>query len=262
MIARRAARIVSAAACGVVIALLGATAARADAVRDQQWALGFLKVSELHAISQGAGITIAVVDSGVDARHPDLARNVVKGTDVSRGGDGSTADVSGHGTAVAALIAGHGHGSGNSAGILGIAPAAKIVPVRVHQANVPFGHPDDVANGIVAAADAGAKVICVASAGSSTPGLERAIAYAHTKDSLVVAGVGNTDFTKSIAWPAAYPTVVAVAGVNRSGQISAISARGSDYAGIAVAAPSDDVVSALPGGRYAANTEQATPPHW
>jgi type VII secretion-associated serine protease mycosin len=239
-----------AALAGVLVTLAIGVPARADAVRDQQWSLGVLKVAEAHAINQGEGVTVAVVDSGVDAGHPDLTGNVLKGIDVSRGGDGTTADRTGHGTAIASLIAGHGHGRGGSAGILGVAPKAKILPVRIFPARGAL-HPDDAAHGIVAAVDAGATVICIASSGSTTPKLEAAVAYAVNKQALIVAAAGSTETVTGVTWPARYPTTIAVAGTHRSGQASENSPRGDE---IEVAAPGDEIVSATLGGGYATNS--------
>src|SRR5262249_48452583 len=103
----------------------------ADGIRDQQWHLGFLRVAEAHRYSQGAGVVVAVVDTGVDATHPDLTGSILPGADVRPGasGNGQT-DTDGHGTAMAGLIVAHGHGPGNSAGVLGLAPQAKVLPVR------------------------------------------------------------------------------------------------------------------------------------
>src|SRR6266508_4890869 len=103
--------------------------AYADSIRDRQWYLTYLKADQLHKITQGAGVTVAVIDSGVDGHHPDLAGNVLQGKDFIKPGTGWT-DTDGHGTAIASLIAGHGHGPGHHDGILGLAPAAKILPVR------------------------------------------------------------------------------------------------------------------------------------
>src|SRR5262249_38709902 len=103
----------------------------ADGVRDQEWHLGFLRVAEAHRYSQGAGVIVAVVDTGVDATHPDLTGSILPGADVRPGasGNGQT-DTDSHGTSMAGLIVAHGHGPGNSAGVLGIAPQAKVLPVR------------------------------------------------------------------------------------------------------------------------------------
>nr|BFE76293.1 hypothetical protein GCM10020092_095940 [Actinoplanes digitatis] len=100
--------------------------AHADQYRDQQWYLKSLRVQEAHRSTKGAGITVAVIDSGVWAAHPDLKGAVLPGFDVLGKGDGRD-DLEGHGTQMAGVIASRGRSGGN--GVLGIAPAAKILPV-------------------------------------------------------------------------------------------------------------------------------------
>jgi type VII secretion-associated serine protease mycosin len=249
--------------CGLLLALGTAVPANADATRDQQWSLAFLKAADLAKVGQGEGVTVAVVDTGVDANHPDLKGSVLKGIDKSRSPDGTTTDRVGHGTIVASLIAGHGHGAGNRDGVIGIAPKAKILPIRVGN-QLGIGHPDDLAEGIVAAVDANVKIICVALAGSSSDLLARSVAYAGTKGVLIIAGIGNKPEYDVVNYPAAYPGVLAVAGVDREGQISKVSPTAIDEVygkgQITLAAPSDDIVAAIPGGRYntATGTSNAT----
>ncbi len=94
------------------------------AVDIDQWHLDFLRAAEAHAISQGEGVTVAVIDTGVDASHPDLAGSVVPGFNPDGvGAPDGRSDTNGHGTAMAGLIAGHGT-------CRGIAPKAKIMPIR------------------------------------------------------------------------------------------------------------------------------------
>jgi type VII secretion-associated serine protease mycosin len=243
----------SAVLCGLALAISTADPAAADSTRDQQWSLEFMKAAELAKVSQGEGVTVAVVDTGVDANHPDLAGSVLKGLDASREPDGRTDDFTGHGTAMASLIAGHGHGRGNADGVLGIAPKAKILPVRVGP-RTGNGHPDELADGILAAVEGGAKVICVAAAGGATDNLQAAMVYALYKGAIVIAGVGNSSDVPEIAWPAAYPGVVAVAGVQRDGTISPISVKANYGGKIILAAPSDDIVAARLKGGYATAT--------
>ncbi|GAA3230663.1 S8 family serine peptidase [Dactylosporangium siamense] len=250
---QRSSRALSAVLCGLALAISTADPAAADSIRNQQWSLEYLKAAELATVSQGEGVTVAVVDTGVDANHPDLTGSVLKGLDASREPDGRTDDFTGHGTAMASLIAGHGHGRGNADGVLGIAPKAKILPVRVGP-RTGNGHPDELANGILAAVEAGAKVICVAAAGGATDNLQAAMAYGLYKGAIIIAGVGNTSDVPEIAWPAAYPGVVAVAGVQRDGTISTISAKGNYGGKITLAAPSDDIVSARLKGGYDTST--------
>ncbi|MFD5763532.1 S8 family serine peptidase, partial [Streptomyces sp. NPDC127044] len=114
------------------LALLPSTAAHADGIRAQQWALDAMHTQQAWRTTKGQGITVAVLDTGVDDQHPDLAGNVLTGKDMvgfgAQRGDRAWAR---HGTAMAGIIAGHGHGVGNGDGVLGIAPEARILPVRV-----------------------------------------------------------------------------------------------------------------------------------
>src|SRR5262245_34844618 len=93
--------------------------AGADRIRDRQWHVGYLNLARAHELSQGEGITIAVIDTGVDGTHPDLEGNVLPGLDADAVVDGGEPgdgwnDPDGHGTGMAGLIAAHGHGPGNA----------------------------------------------------------------------------------------------------------------------------------------------------
>jgi len=95
--------------------------ASADEVRDAQWPLTVYDAEKVWKASQGEGVTVAVVDSGVVASHPDLLGQVLPGKDFSGDGDPHK-DEDGHGTGMASLIAGHGHGVNGSSGVVGLAP--------------------------------------------------------------------------------------------------------------------------------------------
>ncbi|MBN1171904.1 MAG: S8 family serine peptidase [Micromonosporaceae bacterium] len=233
--------------CGLVTA--PGSPARADAVRDAQWHLGFLNVSQLHAITQGEGITVAVLDTGVDQTQPDLAGSVLPGrSGVTEGQDGRT-DPDGHGTRVSSLIAGHGHGSGGASGILGLAPKAKILPYTIYETDDPKGMKAAVraAEGIVWAVQQGADVICIASAGGGTPQEEEAITYTLARGVPIIAGVSNLPETTT-GFPAAYRGVVAVSSVNRQGDFASEVSVTSDS--IQLSAPGANIPAPKPGGGY------------
>jgi subtilisin family serine protease len=243
-------RTLGAVACGVLLALvLPAVPVRADQTRDQQWVLPFLETDDLHRISKGEGVTVAIVSDGVDADHPDLRGNVTQAIDRRERGWSRGAR---HGTALAGLVAGHGHGPDRSAGILGITPKAKILPVRVdtYRGAAPGG---DNGNGIEAAVDKGADVVLVGDSGPVGPATSTSLDYAVAHDVLVVMPVGDRD---RMVWWAPYSTVVTVAGVDRQGEVSRVSARGRDDIPdqISIAAPSDEVISTAPDGGYRTST--------
>jgi subtilisin family serine protease len=211
-----------------VLVSTASPAVAADPVRDAQWHLGFLHVEEAQRITLGEGVTVGVIDTGVDAGHPDLVGSVLPGHVVPPLlGDPDT-DPIGHGTAMAGLIAAHGRA-------LGIAPEARILPVTNTQA-LSGGAFE---GGVRWAVDHGATVLCLAYGREDDPTARADIAYAISKDVVVVAGIGNTNVPLE-PFPAAYPGVVSAAGVDRNGDHSAISVV-APYA--TLAAPSDDIVS-------------------
>lgn len=223
--------------------MVTAPTASSDEIRDRQWHLDFLNIAEAHQITRGGDVVVAVVDSGVDAQIPDLRGNVLSGTDHSGSTDGRV-DEEGHGTRMGVLIAGHGHGNGD--GILGIAPEAKILPVRVENR----GGAPEIADGIRSAADHGAKVINVSlDAGPDHPELREAVGYAQAADAVVVGSAGNSfedQFT--ISHPAAYPGVIAVSAVGRSGNfLPEVSVEGEE---MDLAGPGKDIPAASKEGEY------------
>ncbi len=197
---------------------LGAVPARADEQRDSQWYVRSLHLSEVHAISKGAGVTVAVVDTGVRADHPDLRGAVLSGFNVLGSGDGRE-DVRGHGTAMAGIIAARGRSGGR--GILGIAPAAQILPVG------PASSPLVVTEAIKWSVEHGAKVINLSIGVLDDEGLAAAVKKAADADVVLIAATGN-DGEEGIDgdFPAAYPEVLAVGAVDRAGNATAFSHRG------------------------------------
>jgi subtilisin family serine protease len=187
----------------------------------QQWA--FTKVPFVDAWAadgtQGAGITVAVVDTGVMPNHPDLSGQVLNGHyylhdgggDNAFEGDGGTTDPSGHGTHVSGTIAAL---SGNTAGISGAAPGVKILPVQVLCGDG-NGFSSDVANGITWAVDHGARVVNLSLGGGATSAQLSAVQYADAHDVVVVAAGGNDGTNGPASYPAAYSApgnnVIAVA---------------------------------------------------
>ncbi|HEX5202367.1 MAG TPA: S8 family serine peptidase [Actinoplanes sp.] len=240
----------------VVTALDGP--AGTDPYRAQQWDFGKLHVADAWQQSTGAGVTVAVIDSGVDASHPDLAGQILPGKDFVAGTEGTSTDPNGHGTHVAGTIAAL---TGNGTGVSAVAPGAKILPVRVLGANG-TGWTSDIASGIIYAADHGAKVInmSLGGPGQSTT-MSNAIAYARSKGVTVIAAAGNERQDGSpVSYPAADAGVIAVAATDAADKVASYSNQGS-Y--VDVAAPGSNILSTVPvaKGSYASynGTSMATP---
>lgn len=225
--------------------------ARADAVREKQWHLGFLKVAEAQRYSQGQGITVAVIDSGVDANHPDLRGNVLAGADFLPEGSGDgRRDTDGHGTAMAGLIAAHGHGNG--AGALGIAPAAKILPIRAVVGYASKNtNPDAVVQGIDYAVSHGAQVISLSIGVGRSQAVRDVVERARKADVLLVSAAGNTTDDLFVPYPGGVDGVLTVAATNRRGDHDPISLTGPE---VDIAAPGAQVLSTKSGGGYRTGT--------
>ncbi|MGA3561701.1 type VII secretion-associated serine protease mycosin [Melissospora conviva] len=212
-------------------------------VREQQWHLDFLNVAEAHRHSQGDGVVVAVVDTGVSP-HPDMHRNLLRGTDILPGGDRKgQSDRSGHGTAMAGIIA----ANSQNGGAFGIAPRAKILPVYVPIPSDGHGDPDQTGAGIEWAITQGASVINLSRGGTSAPRLRTAIEAALANDVVVVAAAGNRPGPNYVDYPAAYPGVVAVSGVDRNGKPAKISVSGEE---VTLAAPSNNIWTTSKGNDY------------
>ncbi|MGW2833551.1 S8 family serine peptidase [Streptomyces sp. NPDC001286] len=221
--------------------LTAAPIASADQVRDAQWPLTVYSAEKVWKTSQGAGVTVAVVDTGVDSSQPDLTGQVLQGKDFT-GGENPHKDTDGHGTGMASLIAGHGHGANNAAGVMGLAPKAKILPVRVAETGSKITTATWAA-GVRYAVDQGASVINLSFGDDSGyPGSKgaAAIAYAQKHNVVVVSATGNDSGT--VTYPAALPGVVAVSGVDKDLSFWSDSNTGK----VTVAAPGVELAQADP----------------
>jgi type VII secretion-associated serine protease mycosin len=199
----------------------------------------------------------------VDGRHEDLSGQVVQGPDYTAGGRVPGSRYWGrHGTSIAGIIAGHGHGTGGTAGVLGVAPLAKILSIRVTWENndpirqshgAALQDRDAVAKGIRYAVDHGANVINMSLGGTNatfngTAADEAAIKYALDKGVVLVASMGNDGAPPTRKYfPAAYPGVIAVGAVDRKLKPWKDSNQG-DY--VSVAAPGVGIVSTDTGDAY------------
>jgi len=245
-----------------------ARAAVADGIQDkQQWVLNMLNTEAAWSVTRGAGVTVAVIDSGVNPHVSDLSGSVITGpnyTGVTT--RPSSKDWGVHGTWMASLIAGHGHDGGLS-GVTGTAPAARILSIRVipDRADPHYGKYEreqeaviqrSLANGIKYAVTHGAKVISMSigySAPSNTVRAELQDAYDHGV--VVIASAGNSGGPGSTkhgrlapdSFPADYPGVISVSAVTASGTVADFS---SDNLSVKVAAPGVKVPAQGRDGQY------------
>ncbi len=220
------------------------------------------------AASGGAGVQVAILDTGVNKNHPDLARRVAACVDFTRGVRvGSCDDKNGHGTHVAGTIAADGGADGR--GIYGVAPEANILAYKVCG---PDGScwSDDIASAIRYAADNGAEIISMSLGSDAESSLIRdAVSYAVGTGVMVVAAAGNDGpALGSIDWPGANQDVVAVAAIDSSEAAADWSSRGlndGDYVveaqEVELAAPGVNVESTWRDGGYRtiSGTSMATP---
>lgn len=221
--------------------------AAVDSIRANEWFLDAMHAPQMWKISTGKGITVAVIDSGVDANHPDLMGKVLVGRNFSDLPGGATTDVDGHGTSMADLIAGTGRGL-DGKGAYGLAPGARILPLRVGTtATNEVEHGGEfrgqLARAIRFAANSQAQVINVSQVTSQTDKrMDDAVSYAIGKGKLVVAGAGNSgDTGNPLLYPAAVPGVLAASAVGENGKATAESEHGPQ---IGLAAPGDNIYDA------------------
>ncbi|MFM8788927.1 MAG: S8 family serine peptidase, partial [Chthoniobacterales bacterium] len=171
-----------------------------------QWHLPKVSAPSAWDTTTGSSaVTVAVVDSGVQANHPDLVGRVLAGYDFVNN-DSDPADDNGHGTAVAGVAAAQGN---DGIGVAGAAWNVAILPVKTMNSSGSGSH-SAIANGITYSADRGAKIINLSLGGTtSSSTLQNAVSYAWNKGSLLVAAAGNNGSSTTV-YPAAYPNVVAV----------------------------------------------------
>jgi membrane-anchored mycosin MYCP len=238
-----------------------------DAAATNLWALHRLQPERAWPLTTGAGVTVAVIDSGVSAGIPALSGRVDSGPDLLDDGGSSMSDCSGHGSLVAGIIAGSPVGSDP---FHGVAPGARIMSIRQNvqlPGESPQGTTTGLAEAVRYAADHGAEVVNISSTSVvDDPALRTAVQYAQEKDVVVVAAAGNDDLglsadhTATTYYPAAYPGVLAVAGTDANDQ-RVDTSHVASY--VAIAAPGKDVVSTGPNGpgKYAVvtGTSFATP---
>jgi thermitase len=211
-----------------------------DTYYANQWHTAKLNAPAAWDVAQGDGVVIAILDSGVDAAHPDLAAQMVAGRNVI-GNNADTADVQGHGTAVAGAAAAT---LNNGAGFAAIAGRAKIMPIRIANADL-WADASVVAAAITWAADHGARIASISYSGMAGNATVLAAAdYMRAKGGLVVVAAGNAGGEEAFA---ATTKLIPVSATDRNDALSAWSSWGS-Y--VAVAAPGLDIACTMRGGAY------------
>lgn len=217
------------------------------------WEIKKFNIEQQWKLSKGEGVIIAVIDTGCDLDHPDLKNNIVQGRNfVDRNKD--PYDVNGHGTHTAGTIA----AEDNQTGMVGVAPKAKIMPIKALGDNG-NGSLDGIVQAIIWAADNKADFISM-SLGSpaSAPSLQNAIGYAANKGCIVFCAAGNSGEEVDIMYPAKYDGTIAIGAIDRNLQRTSFTCSGET---LDFLAPGHDILSCVPGSRYAlmSGTSMSTP---
>jgi subtilisin family serine protease len=204
----------------------------------EQYALGKMDVEQAHRVATGKTVTVAVIDSEIDDKNPNLDGAIAKNFD-ALGGDEKPDQ---HGTAMAGAIAAHGK-------LIGIAPAARLLAARAFDANHDTKAKSSAKSSAIYkslqwATDNGARVVNMSFAGPADPTLHRLLAAATDRGMVLVAAAGNDGPNAAPLYPGADPNVIAVTATDSSDAIFAMANRGS-Y--VAVAAPGVDILALAPG---------------
>ena len=222
------------------------------------WGIDRIDAEVVHASeNKGAGVKVAIIDSGIDYTHPDLDANYVGGYDFVNGDD-YPMDDNGHGTHVAGIIAAEDNGFG----VVGVSPEASLYALKVLDSNG-SGYISDVVMAIQWASDPNGDgsandrldIINMSLGGKKNIFLEWACNLAYNDGLLLVAAAGNGE---SVIYPAAYPSVIAVSATNSADELAYFSSTGSQ---VELAAPGVGIYSTYEGGGYAtkSGTSMASP---
>ncbi|MGY0017867.1 type VII secretion-associated serine protease mycosin [Streptomyces sp. cg35] len=237
---------------GVVLAGVAVTPASAQSVRDRQWYLDAMHAEQMWKTSTGKGVTVAVIDTGIDPNLADLRGQVLSGKNYSRHPGNEHVDDDGHGTSMGVLIAGTG-AKGQATGSYGLAPGTKVLPIRIpdlsehtRSGGNPDSYPTYMSKAIRYAADSDAQVINISQASrENSPELNKAVAYALSKGKLIFAGVGNTGAgANELQYPAATPGVVGVGAIGQDLKKTQESQSGPQ---VDLVAPGAEIIAACTG---------------
>jgi hypothetical protein len=203
-----------------------------------QYAVTKLRLPQAHQLAHGMNVTIAVIDSGIDARHPELANTIADSFDALGSKEGPHV----HGTGIAGAIAAH-------ARLMGSAPEARILAIRAFAATAGSAESSSyvIIKSLNYAVLHGAQIVNMSFAGPRDPLIERGIIATAERGVLMIAAAGNAGPKSPPLYPAANPNVIAVSGTDAQDRLFAASNRGSH---IALAAPGTDVFLPAPDGKY------------
>jgi subtilisin len=233
---------------------LDALVAPSDLGQVQDWGIGAGKIPEAWLLTKGEGVKVAVLDTGVEASHPDLVGQFAIPPADGTGSPIGANDKQGHGTHCAGIVA----GSDNSEGIVGVSPKCKLIVGKV-LGDDGSGRSSWIAAGIRWAVSKGAHVISM-SLGSpfDDATMAAAIAEAASQGVFIVCAAGNSGQGAEAEYPGADRNAVAIASINESGKVSDYSSRGRH---VMFAAPGEKILSTFPVARYAklSGTSMACP---
>jgi subtilisin family serine protease len=203
-----------------------------------QYAVAQLRLPQAHALARGMNVTIAVIDSGIDVKHPELANSVADSFDALGSSEGPHV----HGTGIAGAIVAH-------AKLMGSAPEARLLAIRAFGAGSKGAESTSyvILRGLDYAAVHGAQIINMSFAGPKDPLIERGIAAMAARGILMVAAAGNAGAKSPPLYPAANPNVIAVSGTDAQDKLFAASNRGNH---IAISAPGADIFLPAPDEKY------------
>jgi hypothetical protein len=203
-----------------------------------QYAVAKLRLPQAHKLAHGMNVTIAVIDSGIDARHPELVNTIADSFDALGSKEGPHV----HGTGIAGAIAAH-------ARLMGSAPEARILAIR---AFAPSSNGAESSSYVIIkslnyAVLHGAQIVNMSFAGPKDPLIERGLIATAERGVLMIAAAGNAGPKSPPLYPAANPNVIAVSGTDSQDRLFPASNRGVH---IALAAPGTDVFLPAPDGKY------------
>jgi subtilisin family serine protease len=203
-----------------------------------QYALSKLRLPQAHTLAHGANVTVAVIDSGIDTKHPELANSIADNFDAL----GSTEGPHIHGTGIAGAIVAH-------ARLMGSAPEARIIAIRAFGGTTGGAESSSyiLLRSLNYAAEHGAQIVNMSFAGPKDAVIERAIAATAARGLVLIAAAGNAGAKSPPLYPAANPNVIAVSATDQQDKLFTASNRGN-Y--IALAAPGVDIFLPAPDGKY------------